>query len=109
MKLHLMDLPPEKAGGQKTQTPKSVASWKRRMTYSMSMMTKSIASMENVFDQEPFGTLAEGKQKEKAEVPMQNDGSDLDADEAEKEIEKEKEGGDHQEKVRVASENAEPS
>ena len=91
------------------QTLKNVASWKRRMTYSMSTMRKSIASTGNVFDQEPFGTLAEGMLKEEAEVPMQNDGSDLDDDEDEKEIEKEKEGGDHQEKVRVANENAEPS
>ena len=91
------------------QTLKNVASWKRRMTYSMSMMTKSIASMENVFDQEPFGTLAEGKQKEKAEAPMQNDGSDLDDDEDEKESEKEEEGVDHLVKERVANENAEPS
>ena len=109
MKPHLMDSPPEKAGGQKMQKLKNVASWKRRMTYSMSMTNKSIAYMENDFDQEPLGTLAVGKQKEKAEAPMQNDGSDLDVDEAEKEIEKEKEGGDHLEKVRVASENAEPS
>ena len=79
------------------------------MMYSMSGMTNISPSMENVFDQEPFGTSADGKSKEEAEAPMQNVGSDLDDVEGAKEIEKEKEGDDHREKVKVESENEELS
>ena len=100
--LHLMDTPPEKAGGQKTMRLKSVASWKQQTTYSMSGTNNNSAYMESVSDQEPYGTSAEGELKEKAEAPMQSDGSDLDDDEDEKEIEKEKEEDD-QEKVKVAN------
>ena len=103
------DLPPEKDGGQKTQILKSAASWKQPMTYSTSGMINNSAFMENAFAQELSGTSEEEKQKEEAEVPMQKDGSDLDDDEEKAEAGKEKEGEDDLEKVKVASENEEPS